>query len=233
MLADFGGGVHVLCLDGLVYKDMEGGKVMKVKLTAEPSDESFAEPLLLLGVGGDLLSCITGQPVELTAVLVNSPSTLCEVVELLTFSVHQTLGNVVLTECGAEFIPCSGRTFRTHVEIVLPPRVGCTLEVVSGIVDSVTIRNMSCLKFPLDAAKPVIGGKGLSGVAEDRGTKMNEVIQRHHLITLLGGVTCDDFQQCMRISAVPLDLHQHLGHGGRWWKIAFSGSFPRAWARPR
>src|SRR4051812_49371002 len=58
MLADFGGGVHVLCLDGLVYKDLEGGKVMKVKLTAEPSVESSAEPFLLLGVGGDLLSCI-------------------------------------------------------------------------------------------------------------------------------------------------------------------------------
>jgi hypothetical protein len=188
---------------------------MKVKLTAEPCVKSSAEPFLLLGVGGDFFSCITGQPVELTAVLVNSPSTLGEVAELLTFTVHETLGNVVLTECGAELIPCSGRTFRTHVEIVLPPRVGCTLEVVSGIVDTVTIRNMSCLKFPLDAAKPVIGGKGLSGVAEDRGTKMNEVIQRHHLITLLGGVTCDDFQQCMRISAVPLDLHQDLGHGGR------------------
>src|SRR4051812_29502220 len=108
-----------------------------------------------------------------------------------------------------------------HVEIVLPPRVGCTLEVVSGIADFVTNRNMSYLKFPLNAAKPVIGGKGLSGEAEDRGTKVNEVIQRHHLITLLGGVTCDDLQQCTRISVVPLDLHQDLGHGGRWWKIVF------------
>src|SRR3954466_4065294 len=206
---------------------------MKVKLTAEPSVKSTTESFLLVGVGGDFFSCITGQPVELTAVLVNSPSTLGEVAELLMFTVHKTLGNVVLTECGAELIPCGGRTFGTHVEIFLPPRVGCTLEVLSGIVDSVTSRNMSCLKFPLDAAKPVIGVKGLSGVAEDRGTKVNEVIQRHHLITLLGGVTCDDLQQCMRISAVPLDLHQDLGHGGRWWKIAFLLSFPRAWARPR
>src|SRR3954464_5682305 len=92
---------------------------MKVKLTAEPSVKSTTEPFLLLGVGGDLFSCITGQPVELTAVLVNSPSTLGEVAELLTFTVHKTLGDVVLTECGAELIPCSGRTFGTHVEIVL------------------------------------------------------------------------------------------------------------------
>src|SRR4051812_36647939 len=108
MLAELGGGVHVLCLNGLVEKDLEGGKVMKVKLTAEPCVESPAEPFLLLGVGGDLLGCITGQSVELTAVLVNSPSTLREVAELLTFAVHQTLGNVVLTEHNAELVPCGG-----------------------------------------------------------------------------------------------------------------------------
>src|SRR3954453_16758320 len=152
---------------------------MKVKLTTEPCVKSTAEPFLLLGVGGDLFSCITGQPVELTAVLVNSPSSLGEVANLPSFTVHKTLGDVALSEFGAELIPCSGRTFGTQVEIILPPRVGCTLEVVSGIVDSGTSRNMSCLKFPLDAAKPVMGVTGLSGIAEDRGTKINEVMQRH------------------------------------------------------
>src|SRR4051812_11531726 len=101
---------------------------MKVKLTAESSVEATTEPFLLLRVGGDLFSCITGQPVELTAVLVNGSSTLGEVAKLLTYTIHKTLGDVVLTECGAELIPCGGRTFGTHVEIVLPPRVGCTLE---------------------------------------------------------------------------------------------------------
>src|SRR3954462_9122920 len=102
MLAELCGGVHVLCLDGLIDKDLEGGKVMKVQLTAEPSVESPTEPFLLLGVGGDLFSCITGQPVELTVVLVNSPSSLCEVAELLTFTVNKTLRNVVLMERSAE-----------------------------------------------------------------------------------------------------------------------------------
>src|SRR3954464_5383818 len=171
MLADFSGDVHVLCLDGLVYKDLEGGKVMKIKLTAEPSVESPTEPLLLLGVGGDLLSCITGQPVELTAVLVNSPSTLGEVAELLTFAVHKTLRNVVLTERSAELVPCSGWTCETHVEIVFPPRACCTLKVVGGIVHLVAVCNMSSLELPLDAAEPVIGVEGLGGVAKNRGMK--------------------------------------------------------------
>src|SRR4051812_33668852 len=149
---------------------------MKIKLTTEPSVESPAEPFLLLGVGGDLVKCITGQPVELTAVLVNSPFTLCEVIELFTFAVHQTLGNVVLTERSAELVPCSGWTCRTHVEVILPPRACCSLKVVGGIGHLVIICNTSSLQLPLDAAEPVIGFKGLSGIAEDRGMKMDEVI---------------------------------------------------------
>src|SRR4051812_12430711 len=194
---------------------------MKVKLMAKPSVESTAEPFLLLGVGGDLFGCITGQPVELTAVLVNRPSALGEVAELLTFAVHKTLGNVVLTGCSAKLIPRSGRTCGTQVEIILPPRVSCTLKVIGGIVDFVAICNMSCLEFYLDVAKPVIGIKGLGGVAESRGMKPDEVIQSHQLVALLSGVASNDFQQVMRVSTVPLNLHQHLGHRGSRWKIAF------------
>src|ERR1041384_7907389 len=98
---------------------------MKIELTTECSVESSTESFLLLGVGGNIIKCITGQPVELTAVLVNSPSTLREVAELPTFTVHQTLGNVVLTKSSAELVPCRGWIFRTHVEIILPPRACC------------------------------------------------------------------------------------------------------------
>src|SRR4051812_47113187 len=102
---------------------------MKIKLTAELRIESTMEPLFLLGVGGDLFSCIKSQPVELTAVLVNSPSAFGEVAKFLTFTVHETLWDAMLTECSAELIPCSGWTCGTHVEIVLPPRACCTLKV--------------------------------------------------------------------------------------------------------
>src|ERR1043165_6954438 len=169
MLAELGGGVHVLCLNGLVDKDLEGGKVMKVKLTAEPGVESPTEPFLLLRVGGDLLSCVTGQPIELTAVLVNSPSTLCEVAELLTFAVHKTLWDVMLTERSAELVPCSGWICGMHVEVVFPPRACCTLKVGGAIVTLVAVCNMCCLELPLDAAEPVVGVEGLSGVAENPG----------------------------------------------------------------
>src|SRR3954471_20163855 len=138
---------------------------MKVKLTAEPCVESSAEPFLLLGVGGDFFKCITGQPVELTVVLVNNTSGLREIAELLTFAVHQTLGNVVLTERSAELVPSGGWTFGTHVEVILPPRACCSLKVVGGIGHLVIICNTYSLQLSLDAAEPVISFKGLSGIA--------------------------------------------------------------------
>src|SRR3954464_13176556 len=144
---------------------------MKVELTTESSVEATTEPLLFLGVGGDFFSCITSKSVELTTKLVNGPSALSEVAELLTLAVHKTLGNVVLTEGRAEFIPRCRRSNGTHIQKVLPPRASCTFKVIGGIADLVAICNMACLELPFDAAKPVIGVKGLGGVTENRGMK--------------------------------------------------------------
>src|SRR3954468_8480235 len=89
------------------------------------------------------------------------------------------------------------------------------------IADLVAICNMAFLKLPLDAAKPVIGVKGLGGLTENRGMKPDEVVQGHQLIALLSGVASNDLQQMVRVSAVPLDFHQNLCHRGWGWKVAF------------
>src|SRR3954463_7108307 len=85
---------------------------------------------------------------------------------------------------------------------------------------------MSCLELPLDVAKPVIGVEGLGGVAENRGMKPDEVIQSHQLVALLSGVASYDFQKVVRVSAVPLNLHQDLGHRGWRWKFTSFGIIP-------
>src|SRR4051812_29194519 len=85
---------------------------------------------------------------------------------------------------------------------------------------------MSSMELSLDVAEPVIDIKGLSGVAENRGMKPDEVIQRHHLITLLGGVLSNDTQQLMRVPSVPFDLHLNPSHRGWRWKIAFHRFIP-------
>ena len=72
---------------------------MKIQITTELRIESTSKPLLFLGVGGDLFSCITSQPVELTADLINEPSALGEVAKFLTFMVHKILRDVMLMEC--------------------------------------------------------------------------------------------------------------------------------------
>src|SRR3954465_12575435 len=113
-----------------------------------------------------------------------------------------------------------------HVQEILPPRASCTLEVIGGIADLVAICNMACLELPLDAAKPVISVKGLGGVAENRGMKPDEVIQRHQVVALLSGVAGNDLQPMVRVSAVPLNLHQNLSHRGWGWKVAFLRIIP-------
>src|SRR3954468_9513667 len=105
------------------------------------------EPLLLLCVGGDFFGSITSKSVELTTKLVNRPSALGEVVELLTLAVHKTLGNVVLMKNITKLIPRCHWTSWAHVHEILPPIASCTLKVVGGIVDSVTICNMSIMKL--------------------------------------------------------------------------------------
>src|SRR3954467_11624147 len=221
MFAEFVVGVHVLYLDGLVDKDLKCGKVMKVELATESTVEATTEPLLFLGVGGDFFGGITSKSVELTTKLVHGSSALSEVTELLTFAVHETLGDVVLAEGRAELLPRCRWSNWAHIQKILPPRACCTFKVIGGIIDLVAICNMAGLELPLDAAEPVIGVKGLGGVTENRGMKPDEVVQRHQLIALLSGVACDDFQQVVRVTAVPLDLHQNLGHRGWGWKVVF------------
>ena len=167
MLAGILGSDHILRLDGLVDKDLECGKVMKIEFAMKSRIESLAEPLLLLGVGGDLFRSIAGKTIELPTKLINGPSSLGEIAELLSLAVHESLRNVMLAKSVTELIPRSQLSSWTHVQKVLPPRASCTLEVVGGIVDSVTICNMSRMELSLDAAKPIIGDKGLSGIAEN------------------------------------------------------------------
>src|ERR1041385_8545555 len=85
---------------------------------------------------------------------------------------------------------------------------------------------MACLKLPLDAAKPVIGVKGLGGVTENRGMKPDEVVQGHQIIALMSYVAGNDLQQMVRVSAVPLNLHQNLSHRGWGRKVAFLWFIP-------
>ena len=56
--------------------------------------------------------------------------------------------------------------------------------------------------------------------------KPDEVIQSHQLVALLSGVASNDFHQVVRVSVVPLNLHQTLSHRGWGWKIAFLQIIP-------
>ena len=96
---------HVLHFDCLVHQGLEGGKIMQVKLTAKSCIESLTECLLLLGINGHLLGSIARKMTKLHTKLINGPSALCEVTELLSFVVHESLRNVVLTKSLTKLCP--------------------------------------------------------------------------------------------------------------------------------
>src|SRR4051812_44525610 len=102
---------------------------MKIEIATKSRIESTAEPLLLLGVGRDLLRSIAGKTIEVPTKLVNGPSSLGEIAKLLSLAVHESIWNVMLTKSDTELIPRSQLSSRTHDQKFLPPRASCTLEV--------------------------------------------------------------------------------------------------------
>ena len=53
--------ISLTCLstDGLVHMLLEGSALVQTEITAKLGAKSLAEPCLLLGIGGNFLSCIS------------------------------------------------------------------------------------------------------------------------------------------------------------------------------
>ena len=71
MLAVFIMNVHVLRFDGLVHKDLEGGKVMKIQFSTKIGVQSLTKPFLLLGISGHFLKSIASKSPKLSTVLIH------------------------------------------------------------------------------------------------------------------------------------------------------------------
>ena len=105
---------------------------MQTEVTTKLRTKSLTEPCLLLGIGRNFLSCISCKITELPALSVNRESTLSETAELLTFTVHETLRNVMFTESLTEFSPSSDLADRVHSFKIFPPKTRRALEMIGS-----------------------------------------------------------------------------------------------------
>ena len=88
--------------DGLVNKLLKRCALMQTEVAAKLRTKSLTEPCLLLGISRNFLSGISCEVTELPAVSIHRESALGEIAKFLTFTVHETLRNVMFTESLAE-----------------------------------------------------------------------------------------------------------------------------------
>ena len=110
-----------LSTDGFVNKLLKRCAPMQTEVAAKLRTKALTEPCLLLGVSRNFLGCISCEITKLPTVNIHRKSALGEIAEFLTFTVHETLQNVMFTESLAEFSPSSDMAHWAHSSIVLPP----------------------------------------------------------------------------------------------------------------
>src|SRR5919106_3257397 len=107
--------------DGLVDKFLKRCALMQTEVTAKLRTKALTEPCLLLGISRHFLGCISGEITELSAIDIHRKSALGETAKFFTFTVHETLRNVMFTESLAELSPSSDIAKWAHSSIIFPP----------------------------------------------------------------------------------------------------------------
>src|SRR5512141_552452 len=103
--------------DGFVDKFRKRCALMQTEVAAKLRTKALTEPCLLLGVSRHFLSCISREITKLPAIDIHRKSALGEIAEFLTFTVHETLRNVMFTESLAELSPSSDMARWAHGSI--------------------------------------------------------------------------------------------------------------------
>jgi hypothetical protein len=101
--------------------------------------------------------CIAQKVGETGSVLGHPILSHLDVAELLGFGLHDTLGNMILSECFGELFPRDvGRVLMGVTETV-PLGACCTCELVCGSSYTLIVGESSEVKLLLHFLKPVIG----------------------------------------------------------------------------
>jgi hypothetical protein len=111
--------------------------------------------LLLLRVH-NIGRCISKKIGEASSVLSHPIFSHLDVAELLSFGLHDTLGNVILNECFDELIPRDVGRVLMGITETIPPGVCCTCELVCSCFDTLIVGEGSEVKLLLHLLEPVI-----------------------------------------------------------------------------
>jgi hypothetical protein len=137
--------------------------------------ETDHEVVLLLVVGVHLIQRILCQVVELLGVVMHEPSSLLEVHELLVLLPHHVCPDVVGTESTAELSPRHLVVRGTSGDVVGPPHVGVTPQLLRGEEGLLQLGATQELELGLHHPKTVVGLKRFSCLGEERRVSGREV----------------------------------------------------------
>src|SRR5512142_1201993 len=111
----------VLLTDCLVNQPLKVGVVPRYQLVGQLIIQTRHELLLLLGVGADILWCISREAIELMEVRCHSPGALMERTEFPLLLCHDPIWHLCLPEATAELCPCDFSTRWAGGHVVVPP----------------------------------------------------------------------------------------------------------------
>src|ERR1041385_368061 len=159
---------------------------------AKDGAKSLTEPCLLSSIGGDLVLGITSKTIELPHILMNGHLSLGQVAKLFLLALHQLIQNVVPSKGNIELLPSHYVTIWLHSNIVLPPLNSSTFQEVYRKNNSIIGSNMCSIKLTLDGTEPIISFKGLRRTSEYRRLELDEILNAHNHIAMMGGILLDE-----------------------------------------
>jgi hypothetical protein len=127
------------------------------------------EPELLFLVGVGVFENVARHSHEVALVLLHSHRTLCHGAELLSVLDHQLTRQVLLAERLTELQTVDESWVQVASGVVVPRRLGRTIQVVRGDGDTLLASVDSEVELRLDYPQPVVGIERLVRVADGGG----------------------------------------------------------------
>jgi hypothetical protein len=144
------------------------------QLVMKGINQSSQEAVLPLGIRVDVFWGITRQLQKLVSVLTDGQGSLLQGEKLLLPDYHQSLGHMVATEVVPEFFPSDGFRVSMGGKVRLPPRLGCSPQLLGTVQHLMTIVALGSVQLTLHGTQPIFGVHGISRVGKDWGMAPHE-----------------------------------------------------------